>query len=127
MTAGRPQECTACSAAATRASACANYSTSLRPGCTAVQVIAHMMPDLPNVGWERDLESFAEFFENPTFRSDGLKVCSLSPAESQDFKLTLSCRMLKSGSKQCAACGSVCRVHMLCRRHGTLLKARPMK
>ena len=38
------------------------------------QVIAHMMPDLPNVGWERDLESFAEFFENPAFRSDGLKV-----------------------------------------------------
>ena len=40
----------------------------------ADQVIAHMMPDLPNVGWERDLESFAEFFENPAFRSDGLKV-----------------------------------------------------
>jgi len=38
------------------------------------QVIAHMMPDLPNVGWERDLESFREFFENPAFRSDGLKV-----------------------------------------------------
>lgn len=34
-----------------------------------------MMPDLPNVGWERDLESFREFFENPDFRSDGLKVC----------------------------------------------------
>lgn len=33
-----------------------------------------MMPDLPNVGWERDLESFREFFENPAFRSDGLKV-----------------------------------------------------
>lgn len=39
-----------------------------------VQVIVHMMPDLPNVGWERDLESFREFFENPAFRSDGLKV-----------------------------------------------------
>ena len=38
------------------------------------QVIAHMMPDLPNVGWERDMESFAEFFENPAFRSDGLKA-----------------------------------------------------
>ncbi len=38
------------------------------------QVIAHMMPDLPNVGWERDMESFREFFENPAFRSDGLKV-----------------------------------------------------
>ena len=33
-----------------------------------------MMPDLPNVGWERDLESFREFFENPDFRSDGLKL-----------------------------------------------------
>lgn len=38
------------------------------------KVVAHMMPDLPNVGWERDLESFREFFENPAFRSDGLKV-----------------------------------------------------
>ncbi len=38
------------------------------------QVIAHMMPDLPNVGWERDVESFREFFENPAFRTDGLKV-----------------------------------------------------
>eukprot|EP00983_Pelagomonas_calceolata_P123393 1161000-Pelagomonas_calceolata.AAC.5 len=33
-----------------------------------------MMPDLPNVGWERDLECFREFFENPDFRSDGLKL-----------------------------------------------------
>ena len=32
------------------------------------------MPDLPNVGWERDMESFREFFENPAFRTDGLKV-----------------------------------------------------
>lgn len=38
------------------------------------KVIAHMMPDLPNVGWERDMESFREFFENPAFRTDGLKV-----------------------------------------------------
>ena len=30
-----------------------------------------MMPDLPNVGWERDVESFREFFENPAFRTDG--------------------------------------------------------
>ena len=35
------------------------------------QVIAHMMPDLPNVGWERDIESFREFFENPAFRTGG--------------------------------------------------------
>jgi elongator complex protein 3 len=27
-----------------------------------------MMPDLPNVGWERDVEAFREFFENPEFR-----------------------------------------------------------
>lgn len=33
-----------------------------------------MMPDLPNVGWERDIESFREYFENPDFRSDGLKL-----------------------------------------------------
>ncbi|KAA6429872.1 MAG: elongator complex 3-like [Trebouxia sp. A1-2] len=38
------------------------------------KVIAHMMPDLPNMGWERDMESFREFFENPAFRTDGLKV-----------------------------------------------------
>ena len=42
--------------------------------CMHSQVIAHMMPDLPNVGWERDLESFREFFENPAFRTDGLKI-----------------------------------------------------
>lgn len=33
-----------------------------------------MMPDLPNVGVERDMESFREFFENPSFRADGLKI-----------------------------------------------------
>lgn len=38
------------------------------------KVIAHLMPDLPNMGYERDLESFKEFFENPSFRADGLKV-----------------------------------------------------
>ncbi len=47
------------------------------------------MPDLPNVGIERDLEQFKvsvafvrptmsypsqEYFENPAFRSDGLKI-----------------------------------------------------
>lgn len=32
------------------------------------KVVAHMMPDLPNVGWERDIESFREFFDNPDFR-----------------------------------------------------------
>jgi len=33
-----------------------------------------MMPDLPNMGFERDMESFKEYFENPAFRTDGLKV-----------------------------------------------------
>jgi elongator complex protein 3 len=33
-----------------------------------------MMPDLPNVGWERDIEAFREFFESPAFRPDGLKL-----------------------------------------------------
>ena len=33
-----------------------------------------MMPDLPNMGVERDLESFREFFENPAFRPDGVKI-----------------------------------------------------
>lgn len=32
---------------------------------------AHMMPDLPNMGMERDIEGFREYFENPLFRSDG--------------------------------------------------------
>ncbi|KAH8829204.1 histone acetyltransferase ELP3 [Flagelloscypha sp. PMI_526] len=38
------------------------------------KVVAHMMPDLPNVGLERDLFQFKEYFENPAFRSDGLKI-----------------------------------------------------
>lgn len=38
------------------------------------KIVAHMMPDLPNMNYERDLESFKEFFENPDFRTDGLKV-----------------------------------------------------
>jgi elongator complex protein 3 len=35
------------------------------------------MPDLPNVGYERDINGFKEFFENPAFRADGLKVSTL--------------------------------------------------
>lgn len=38
------------------------------------KVVAHMMPDLPNMGKERDMESFRELFENPSFRPDGLKI-----------------------------------------------------
>ena len=38
------------------------------------KVVTHMMPDLPNMGWERDMAGFREFFENPAFRPDGLKI-----------------------------------------------------
>ncbi|EGC35695.1 elongation protein 3 [Dictyostelium purpureum] len=38
------------------------------------KVVAHMMPDLPNMGMERDIYGFMEFFENPAFRADGLKI-----------------------------------------------------
>ncbi|KAF1981044.1 histone acetyltransferase ELP3 [Aulographum hederae CBS 113979] len=38
------------------------------------KVVSHMMPDLPNVGMERDLDQFREYFENPAFRTDGLKI-----------------------------------------------------
>ena len=38
------------------------------------KVISHMMPDLPNMGYDRDLCGFQEYFENPLFRSDGLKL-----------------------------------------------------
>lgn len=38
------------------------------------KVVSHMMPDLPNVGFERDLDQFREYFENPAFRTDGLKI-----------------------------------------------------
>ncbi|XP_061481841.1 elongator complex protein 3 isoform X2 [Rhineura floridana] len=38
------------------------------------KVVVHMMPDLPNVGLERDIDQFVEFFENPAFRPDGMKL-----------------------------------------------------
>jgi len=38
------------------------------------KVVTHMMPDLPNTGRHRDLEGMREFFENPAFRADGLKI-----------------------------------------------------
>ncbi|XP_022124478.1 elongator complex protein 3 [Pieris rapae] len=38
------------------------------------KIVAHMMPDLPNVDLDRDVEQFKEFFENPAFRADGLKI-----------------------------------------------------
>jgi elongator complex protein 3 len=33
-----------------------------------------MMPNLPNIDMERDMQQFIEYFENPMFRSDGLKL-----------------------------------------------------
>ena len=41
---------------------------------TGFKIVSHLMPDLPNMGIERDLESTREFFENPDFRPDGLKL-----------------------------------------------------
>ncbi|ESO03840.1 hypothetical protein HELRODRAFT_184263 [Helobdella robusta] len=38
------------------------------------KVVSHMMPDLPNIGMERDIHQFVEFFENPLFRPDGMKL-----------------------------------------------------
>ncbi|XP_069584499.1 elongator complex protein 3 [Ranitomeya imitator] len=38
------------------------------------KVVSHMMPDLPNMGLERDIDQFIEFFENPAFRPDGMKL-----------------------------------------------------
>lgn len=38
------------------------------------KVVVHMMPNLPNVDLERDMEQFIELFENPAFRPDGLKI-----------------------------------------------------
>ena len=55
----------------TVAAVCASFS--LAKDC-GFKVVTHMMPDLPNMGWERDLEGFRELFENPAFRPDGLKL-----------------------------------------------------
>ena len=38
------------------------------------KVVSHMMPDLPNMGLERDIEQFIELFSSPAFRPDGLKI-----------------------------------------------------
>jgi len=38
------------------------------------KVVSHMMPDLPNMGMERDRWQFEEYFANPEFRTDGLKI-----------------------------------------------------
>lgn len=41
---------------------------------TGYKIVAHMMPNLPNVDKKRDLAQFREYFDNPKFRSDGLKI-----------------------------------------------------
>jgi elongator complex protein 3 len=38
------------------------------------KIVTHMMPDLPNTGRDRDIEGMKEYFENPQFRTDGLKI-----------------------------------------------------
>ncbi|XP_075988773.1 elongator complex protein 3 [Anticarsia gemmatalis] len=50
---------------------CENFNLAKDAG---YKIVAHMMPDLPNVDFERDVEQFIEFFENPAFRADGLKI-----------------------------------------------------
>lgn len=38
------------------------------------KMVSHIMPNLPNVDLERDLNQFIELFQNPAFRPDGLKI-----------------------------------------------------
>lgn len=45
--------------------------------CMLLQVVAHMMPDLPNVGVERDLESFPNFLRVHHFGQMVLKSTPL--------------------------------------------------
>ncbi|NWU85713.1 ELP3 protein, partial [Onychorhynchus coronatus] len=49
---------------------CESFHLANPPG---FKVVAHMMPDPPPVGLERDVDQF-EFFENPAFRPDGMKL-----------------------------------------------------
>jgi elongator complex protein 3 len=51
------------------------HSFQLAKDC-GFKVVTHMMPDLPhcNAVNNRDLEGFKEYFENPAFRSDGMKL-----------------------------------------------------
>jgi histone acetyltransferase (RNA polymerase elongator complex component) len=38
------------------------------------KVVMHSMPNLPRVPLDRDMAGFREYFENPAFRPDGLKI-----------------------------------------------------
>jgi elongator complex protein 3 len=50
-----------------------SHSFHLAKDC-GFKIVTHMMPDLPNTGFERDVLGFQEFFENPSFRPDGCKL-----------------------------------------------------
>ena len=50
-----------------------SHSFHLAKDC-GFKVVTHLMPDLPNTGYERDLLGYQEYFENPAFRSDGIKL-----------------------------------------------------
>ncbi|KAM0671282.1 histone acetyltransferase [Ordospora colligata] len=52
-------------------SVCESFSLTKDAG---FKIVAHMMPNLPNVPIRRDLAQFREYFDNPRFRSDGLKI-----------------------------------------------------
>lgn len=52
---------------ATRASFCLAKDAGLK-------VVGHLMPNLPNVDKYRDVAQFREYFHNPGYRSDGLKI-----------------------------------------------------
>jgi elongator complex protein 3 len=53
--------------------AAVSHSFHLAKDC-GFKVVTHMMPDLPNTGYDRDYRGFVEYFENPAFRSDGMKL-----------------------------------------------------
>jgi elongator complex protein 3 len=53
--------------------AAVSHSFQLAKDC-GFKVVTHMMPDLPHMGYERDLCGMVEYFENPAFRSDGMKL-----------------------------------------------------
>jgi elongator complex protein 3 len=55
----------------TVAAVCSSFALAKDAG---YKVVTHMMPDLPRMGWERDLAGFEELFANPDFRPDGVKV-----------------------------------------------------
>ncbi|KAL0233711.1 hypothetical protein PCE1_002220 [Barthelona sp. PCE] len=38
------------------------------------KIVAHMMPNLPETSWIRDLMGFHQLFENPDMRPDGMKI-----------------------------------------------------